>query len=679
MTRQTATQTQQQIPTTSLLSRGGILQRKCSSCGQHTIAGGVCTQCQTQPITLQRSATNQSELSEVPPIVNEVLRSPGQPLDANTRAFMEPRFGHDFSRVRVRTDAVASESARVVGALAYTTGSNVVFAQGHYTPHTSPGRRLIAHELAHVIQQQHLHAVPAGISEPDSALEHQAEHAADRVTSGFTSPALPRANISLIAREQDTRTMPVKDSGVDEVVRDVTPGKCALVPESRASSTGGITSSKAFLQIDLCRGSVSGQISGELDYGEALQQAGQSVGKLLSNASSGQSSSQALSTFSNDLKQLKPGAQVKLNFLASDVFRLDITGLGEASAAGGASGKGTAKAEFDTGPVKLSVEGSVSGGTQEQTRYEITGNINFGGSKQRAPDCFVCECSDPKITFHCAHIPGKGNIPPAKPPARPQTRFIPYFFEYADITPNPRLVEMNQSNLHEAVNLLDNNYMIARIEGSASPEGPVQGKRGRFTNNTKLAEARAMEGKKQLDATIQQAMQSLLRIRTDHLSHALSAGYPVVGRGELFGANEKGEVKDEALLAHLQKTLESPAEGQPDPLAKEHVTGSGLSAAVLAETQADIGAFRTGRRGTKKLTKEQRLEAAYEPLRRALIVLDPPPPPPPNIRLSQAQIENIIGKPITCTDAHKALFANVPISHPFEGQCKAPGKQGAKP
>jgi hypothetical protein len=85
--------------------------------------------------------------------VHEVLRSPGQPLDANTRAFMEPRFGHDFSRVRVHSDASAAESARAVNALAYTVGQDIVFEAGRYAPGASEGRRLLAHELTHVVQQ----------------------------------------------------------------------------------------------------------------------------------------------------------------------------------------------------------------------------------------------------------------------------------------------------------------------------------------------------------------------------------------------------------------------------------------------------------------------------------------------------------------------------------------------
>ena len=132
----------------------GLLQRKCASCGQHTIAGGGCTQCQKRQPALQRKATNQSEASQVPPIVNEVLRSPGQSLESSTRTVMEPYFVHDFSGVKVHTNARAAESASAVSARAYTVGRNLVFADGQYSPGTSSGQRLIAHELTHVIQQE---------------------------------------------------------------------------------------------------------------------------------------------------------------------------------------------------------------------------------------------------------------------------------------------------------------------------------------------------------------------------------------------------------------------------------------------------------------------------------------------------------------------------------------------
>ncbi len=131
----------------------GMVQRKCA-CGQHTIAGGECEECrQKRGGMIQRAAVSAAPVNAISPIVHDVLSSPGRPLDAGTRAFMEPRFGHDFSNVRVHTDARAAESARAVNALAYTVGRDVVFGRGQYMPGTMEGMRLMAHELTHVVQQ----------------------------------------------------------------------------------------------------------------------------------------------------------------------------------------------------------------------------------------------------------------------------------------------------------------------------------------------------------------------------------------------------------------------------------------------------------------------------------------------------------------------------------------------
>jgi len=104
-------------------------------------------------VTLQRRTSGLGGPTSVPSVVHDVLSSPGQPLDRNTRTFFEPRFGHDFSRVRVHTDGHAAESARSVNALAYTVGRHLVFGAGQYLPGTDAGRELIAHELTHVLQQ----------------------------------------------------------------------------------------------------------------------------------------------------------------------------------------------------------------------------------------------------------------------------------------------------------------------------------------------------------------------------------------------------------------------------------------------------------------------------------------------------------------------------------------------
>jgi hypothetical protein len=98
-----------------------------------------------------------------PESVHAALDSPAVPLEAGVRADMEDHFGTNFESVRVHTNGPASESARDVDALAYTVGSHVVFAPGEYAPNSDDGRRLLAHELAHVVQQGAAKpSVPAG-------------------------------------------------------------------------------------------------------------------------------------------------------------------------------------------------------------------------------------------------------------------------------------------------------------------------------------------------------------------------------------------------------------------------------------------------------------------------------------------------------------------------------------
>ena len=107
--------------------------------------------------------------TEAPPVVHQALTETGRPLDADTRAFMEPRFGHDFSGVRVHTGSLARESARAVGARAYTVGRDIVFAGGEHAPESPMGRRLLAHELSHVVQQ----GAASGAFHADGILQRQ--------------------------------------------------------------------------------------------------------------------------------------------------------------------------------------------------------------------------------------------------------------------------------------------------------------------------------------------------------------------------------------------------------------------------------------------------------------------------------------------------------------------------
>jgi len=111
------------------------------------------------------------------PVTGEVPCAPSQPLDTATRLFMESRFGHDFSRVRVHTGGSAAASARAVGALAFTHGSDMFFDAGQYAPGTREGRRLLAHELTHVVQQGASSPLNRALPRSNTATEASAGHA----------------------------------------------------------------------------------------------------------------------------------------------------------------------------------------------------------------------------------------------------------------------------------------------------------------------------------------------------------------------------------------------------------------------------------------------------------------------------------------------------------------------
>jgi Domain of unknown function (DUF4157) len=174
-------------------SQAGLLQRKCNSCFQHSISGRKCINCQpksslqrkttigtskdpleleadriadqvlaapantsisTAPSRIQRFTGQTANQTDVAPAsVDQVLSSPGNPLEPALQQEMGQRFGHDFSQVRVHTGGEAARSAQDVNAKAYATGYNIVFGAGQFTPSTLQGRKLLAHELTHVVQQ----------------------------------------------------------------------------------------------------------------------------------------------------------------------------------------------------------------------------------------------------------------------------------------------------------------------------------------------------------------------------------------------------------------------------------------------------------------------------------------------------------------------------------------------
>lgn len=193
-----------------------LLQRKCA-CGGTPGVDGQCTECRNKRL--------QAHQFPAPSIVDDVLRSPGQPLDPTTRAVLEPRFGHDFSQVRVYADAEAAESAQAVQADAYTVGNNVVFGPGQYAPQTTSGRQLLAHELSHTLQQGAVsptipHRLMVGAS--SNQFEQEADTASTAVLKGTveTSPRVSAAAPQL-QRQHEAVEVEKRQQGNDaEQVKD---------------------------------------------------------------------------------------------------------------------------------------------------------------------------------------------------------------------------------------------------------------------------------------------------------------------------------------------------------------------------------------------------------------------------------------------------------------------------
>jgi hypothetical protein len=132
------------------------------------------------------------EHGDAPGVQDVVGRGGGTALDAATRADMESSLGHDFSDVRIHDDSVADASAKGINAHAYTVGNEVVFSSGHYNPASSEGRKTLAHELTHVVQQRSgaVDGTDIGggvsVSDPSDRYERAADDAATKVASGGT-------------------------------------------------------------------------------------------------------------------------------------------------------------------------------------------------------------------------------------------------------------------------------------------------------------------------------------------------------------------------------------------------------------------------------------------------------------------------------------------------------------
>jgi hypothetical protein len=165
--------------------------------------------------TVQTKASSGHTPAVTPNVANgiQTLRVGGQPLPESTRSYFEPRFGHDFSQVRIHVDNRAAELASRINAKAFSFGEDVVFGSGQYQPHSHEGRRLLAHELTHVVQQ-----AGGGVTVVQSAPPMVARQVGGRDPALLSDEELHREYNALrsFLLEADPNSL-----GYEELVRDV--------------------------------------------------------------------------------------------------------------------------------------------------------------------------------------------------------------------------------------------------------------------------------------------------------------------------------------------------------------------------------------------------------------------------------------------------------------------------
>ena len=539
------------------LQSAPVLRRKCD-------CGGACDDCAKEE-QLRRSATGPAPVSSAPPIVNEVLRSPGRSLDPQTRSFFEARFGQDFSGVRIHTGGTASHSAVSVNASAYTVGHNIVFAANTYRPDSDSGRRLMAHELAHVVQQAHFASSSVQRQIPIGPVDDPAEHEADRMADAALAGAAavhPHAEPDAVVRrapltpqkKDEKRTASVKLTGGDtvEVTRTFRNCPCSRVSDTRTGvfynpdldklaiayrHCKGSTTFDVYLKTatDFSQGSTQGTGQAGIDvnvWGKTVQGrvivelvgenqgAGPGVGghaKLVLQG--GQWRVILEPKFLRAIGQQTPGTnpnQLEVNLGAKyGKYSVEIGGKDLLSPTRDFTGAGCYELSSSVRIcASLDVQGTQGGGPNVTPNVVFKGEFGEGARKEK---CYNCLCPAPVKQFTCV---GHHHVPEKQPPPVPEARTpeFRYYFHY-DTTANSEesyLRDESTKNMDEMAALIKRGYRITSITGFASPEG-LEGK-----INDPLALARAKK---------------TTEIVTGKVDSTVAVPDGAVGRSELLGRN----------------------------------------------------------------------------------------------------------------------------------------------
>jgi hypothetical protein len=484
----------------------------------------------------------------------------GRSLDSQTRAFMESRFGRSFNQVRVHTGETAVRASSALQADAFAYGQNIWFNRGLYNPGTDAGRYLLAHELAHTLQQRGGALTPQtspSVGALHHAAESNAEQAAAAVMSNGRLPALSRSRP--IIRRRETQTQPkvtpvqgqanqyiveLKEGGQDKkyrVTRKITLGETKTVPKNPLSATGGIDFNNVWLEIEWCKGDNKGKVKIGANLPKQLQNVLKNTGEAILKGEN--VNVDAL------LKGVDITPFVSVSVTQSGSFQIDAKSEVTVDPTTGevTRGGGSAEVKVPGATIKGSVTGGKVPGTNQQDvrgMLEIIIPLPGQGSVPKV-ECPTKRIQvGPVVTYVCEEEMPAFPVTISLPITRTKSVYLYYHYAEPELETDADMPgkKLNDENLPELVSLLRDEWQVSRIVGYASPEGPMEQQRpGGFMGNIELSKKRAQVAKELIE---EKCKPSLLDMR--QRPSCFTSNFTMEGGNELYSPekDQSGKNKD---------------------------------------------------------------------------------------------------------------------------------------
>jgi len=465
-----------------------------------------CKHCEEEEKRIQRKGTDSAT-----PAVDEgfesyvaSLHGRGTVLSQSERDFFEPRFGYDFSNVRIHTGGDAAQSADRINALAYTAGTHIVFNTGQYRPGSENGKRLLAHELTHVVQQ------------------------------GGSMGAIQRQT----ARRVAPNVVQVEHEGESYRVTRI------LESRRRGSGSSGsidadIDRTNITITIKVCRDTTRGTVELGANIPESAMGVARRILDAVSRGAIG------------DIEGVLEGVDVTpfIEVLVARSGQFSITARGEVTVGLEGVTGGAGSLGIRIGPLDIGIRGE-----GDDEGWMLGGNIAV--TPGRTDETFECTSVPLSVRLVCEkwHEASPYEITVPVPYRDTQNRFI--YFDYASASiDRARSAQM----LTEVTTLLQEGYRVTRVTGHTSPEGPMQRGR-RFEGNEQLGQSRATAALAEMES-ICAAQQLRMRDSRRCTADAIRDVQPI-GLGELYTlSDDRGrEIEGRRLAQHAVDQFKTSAD-----------------------------------------------------------------------------------------------------------------------